>query len=44
METMADVIKAPFNTTKLDLMKNDLIDLGSRISTIVGHNIIDNDK
>lgn len=40
----ADVIKAPFNTTKLDLMKNDLINLGSRISTIVGHNVIKNDE
>lgn len=40
----ADVIKAPFNTTKLDLMKNDLIDLGSRISTIIGHNVIRNDE
>lgn len=40
----ADIIKAPSNTTKLDLMKNDLIDAATRGATIIGHNIISNDK
>ena len=41
----ANVIKAPLETTKLDLIKkDDVINLISKLSTIVGHNIIDNDK
>lgn len=37
----ADIIKAPVSTTKLDLMRNDLIDLSNKIFTIIGHNTID---
>lgn len=37
----ADVIKAPFQTTHLDLMKNDLIDVITKGSTIVGHNVVE---
>lgn len=41
----ADIIKAPFNITKMNLIKNDLVDLSTKVSTIIGHNIIEqNDK
>lgn len=40
----ADIIKAPFNTTKLDLMKKDLINIIPKGSIIVGHNVINDDK
>lgn len=40
----ADVIKAPLNTTKLDLIKNNLVDISTSMSNVIGHNIIKNDK
>lgn len=39
----ADVIKAPFNTTKFDLMRDDLSNIITRGLTIFGHNMINNE-
>lgn len=39
----ADVIKAPFNTTKYDLMRDDLFNIITKGLTIFGHNMINNE-